>query len=70
MEASDIAMDRDHDIDEGIVAALRRSYGRVAWWIVRFNRAFEPARAAEPSRTELLPRTAVPPRRPLPPRPE
>jgi len=70
MEVSDIAMDREHDIDEGLVAALRRSYGRVAWWIVRFNRAFEPARAAEPPRTDVPSRTAIPPRRLQPPRPE
>ena len=70
MEVSDIAMDREHDIDEGLVAALRRSYGRVAWWIVRFNRAFESARAAEPPRTDVPSRTAIPPRRPQPPRPE
>jgi hypothetical protein len=63
-------MDRQQDIDEGIVPALRRSYGRVAWWIVRLNRVFEPSRAAEPSRTEVPSRTAVPPRRPVPPRPE
>ncbi|MGY3445646.1 MULTISPECIES: hypothetical protein [unclassified Bradyrhizobium] len=63
-------MDRDQDIDEGFGSALRRSYGRLAWWIVRLNRVFEPSRAAEPSRTEVPPRRAVPPRRPHPPRPE
>jgi len=63
-------MDRDEDVDEGMVAALRRSYGRLAWWIVRLNRMFEPSRAAEPPRIYVPPRTAVPPRRPLPPRPE
>ncbi|MBR0895187.1 hypothetical protein JQ616_09540 [Bradyrhizobium tropiciagri] len=63
-------MDRDHDLDEGFGSALRRSYGRLAWWIVRLNRVFEPSRASEPSRTEVPPRRAVPPRRPVPPRPE
>jgi hypothetical protein len=63
-------MDRDHDTDDRIVPTLRRSYARLAWWIVRFNRMFEPSRAAEPTRTYLPPRAAVPPRRPLPPRPE
>lgn len=63
-------MDRQQDIDEGIVPALRRSYGRVAWWIVRLNRVFEPSRAAEPSRTEVPSRASVPPRWPVPPRPE
>lgn len=63
-------MDGDHDIDEGLVPALRRSYGRLAWWIVRLNRVLEPSRGAEPARTDVPPRTAVPPRRPHPPRPE
>ncbi|MGX1107724.1 MULTISPECIES: hypothetical protein [Bradyrhizobium] len=63
-------MDRDQDIDEGFGSALRRSYGQLAWWIVRLNRVLEPSRAAEPPRTQLPPRPAVPPRRPHPPRPE
>ncbi|QOZ26064.1 hypothetical protein XH93_22535 [Bradyrhizobium sp. CCBAU 51753] len=63
-------MDRQNDTDDRIVPALRQRYGRLAWWIVRFNRMFEPSRVAEPTRTYLPPRTAVPPRRPLPPRPE
>jgi hypothetical protein len=63
-------MDQDQDIDEGLVSGLRRSYGRLAWWIVRLNRVLEPSRAAEPPRTQLPSRTAVPPRRPVPPRPE
>ncbi|MGF6308997.1 hypothetical protein ABIB82_002950 [Bradyrhizobium sp. i1.8.4] len=63
-------MDRDQDIDEGLVSALRRSYGRLAWWIVRLNRVLEPSRTAEPPRTQLPSRSAAPPRRPLPPRPE
>ncbi|MGY3482347.1 hypothetical protein ACVW1C_000230 [Bradyrhizobium sp. USDA 4011] len=63
-------MDRDQDIDDGLRSALRRSYGRLAWWIVRLNRVLEPSRAAEPPRTQLPPRAAVPPRRSIPPRPE
>jgi hypothetical protein len=63
-------MDPEHDIDEGIVSALRRSYGRLAWWIVRLNRMIEPSRAAEPPRLHRPPRAAVPPRQLLPPRPE
>ncbi|SEB93642.1 hypothetical protein [Bradyrhizobium erythrophlei] len=63
-------MDRDQDIDGGLGSALRRSYGRFAWWIVRLNRVLEPSRAAEPPRTQLPPRAAVPPRRSIPPRPE
>ncbi|UFX48827.1 hypothetical protein HAP47_0020050 [Bradyrhizobium sp. 41S5] len=57
-------MDRDQDIDEGFGSALRRSYGRLAWWIVRLNRVLEPSRSAEP------PHPAIPPRRSIPPRPE
>ncbi|MGY4570312.1 hypothetical protein GPL21_39255 [Bradyrhizobium pachyrhizi] len=63
-------MDRDQDIDEGFGSTLRRSYGRLAWWIVRLNRVLEPSRAAEPPRALSPPRPAVPPRRPVPPRPE
>ncbi|WP_426443030.1 hypothetical protein [Bradyrhizobium genosp. P] len=63
-------MDPENDIDEGIVPALRRSYGRLAWWIVRLNRMLEPSRVGESPRRHVPPRTAVPPRRPVPPRPE
>ena len=63
-------MDWKDDTAEGIGATLRRSYGRLAWWIVRLNRAFEPSRVAEPPRHDVPPRTVVPPRRPSPPRPE
>ncbi|MBR0872663.1 hypothetical protein JQ633_20035 [Bradyrhizobium tropiciagri] len=63
-------MDWKNDHDEGLVPALRRSYGRLAWWIVRLNRALEPSRMAEPPRTELPPRMLAPSRRPAPPRPE
>ena len=63
-------MDPEHDIDEGIVPALRRSYGRLAWWIVRLNRMLEPSRVAEPPRLTMPPRATVPPRQSLPPRPE
>jgi hypothetical protein len=63
-------MDPEHDIDEGLVPALRRRYGRLAWWIVRLNRMIEPSRVDEASRRHVPPRTAVPPRRPVPPRPE
>ncbi|WGS17258.1 MULTISPECIES: hypothetical protein [unclassified Bradyrhizobium] len=62
-------MDRDEDIDDGVVAALRSSYGRQAWWIVRLNRVLEPSRAAEPTRPDVPPRRAVLPRQPTPPRP-
>ncbi|MFB9264524.1 hypothetical protein ACFFWD_15315 [Bradyrhizobium erythrophlei] len=63
-------MDPQHDIDDSIASALRRSYGRLAWWIVRLNRMFEPSRVDEPSRPHLPPRIAVPPRQPVPPRSE
>ncbi|KWV57444.1 hypothetical protein AS156_39770 [Bradyrhizobium macuxiense] len=63
-------MDREDDIGESVGSALRRSHGRLAWWIVRLNRMFEPSRAAEPTRAHVPPRTAVPPRRSSPPRPE
>ncbi len=63
-------MDQQHDIEDGITSALRRSYGRFAWWIVRLNRMLEPSRIAEPPRSETPPRVAIPPRQPLPPRPE
>jgi hypothetical protein len=63
-------MDPEHDIDEGIVPALRRSYGRLAWWIVRLNRMLEPSRVDESPRRHVPPRIAVPPRLPVPPRPE
>jgi hypothetical protein len=63
-------MDRENDIDESVVVALRRNYGRLAWWIVRLNRMLEPSRVAEPTRPHVPPRTSVPSRRPLPPRPE
>jgi len=63
-------MDPEQDIEDGIASTLRRSYGRLAWWIVRLNRFLEPSRVTEPPRSHLPPRTAVPPRRPTPPRPE
>ncbi|MBR0798094.1 hypothetical protein JQ615_22130 [Bradyrhizobium jicamae] len=63
-------MDPEQDIDERTASALRRSYGRLAWWIVRLNRFLEPARLAEPPRPHLPPRIAMLPRRPTPPRPD
>ncbi|MBR0693473.1 hypothetical protein [Bradyrhizobium lablabi] len=63
-------MDPEHETDEGMVVALRRSYARLAWWIVRLNRMLELPRVAEPPRSQRPPRIAVPPRQPLPPRPE
>ena len=53
-----------------LLQTLRRRYAYLAAWLLRLNRAPEPARLAEPVRPLVPPRTLVPPRQPHPPRPE
>lgn len=48
---------------------LRRSYARLAAWMVRNVRALEPSRLREPIRVEEFARTPLPSRDPLPSRP-
>jgi hypothetical protein len=53
-----------------LLQTLRRRYAYLAAWLLRLNRAPEPARLPEPVRPVIPPRTLVPPRQPHPPRPE
>jgi hypothetical protein len=59
----------DHeDASAWFVPALRRSYARLAAWMVRDNRSPEPSRLPAPTRAERPSRIADKPRRPAPPR--
>jgi hypothetical protein len=55
--------------EETLLQNLQRRYAYLAAWLVRFNRAPEPARLPEPVRLVAAPRVPVPPRQPHPPRP-
>jgi hypothetical protein len=55
--------------EETLLQNLQRRYANLAAWLVRFNRAPEPARLPEPVRLLAPPRMPVPPRQPHPPRP-
>lgn len=55
--------------EETLLQNLQRRYAYLAAWLVRFNRAPEPARLPEPVRLLAPPRTPVPPRQPHPARP-
>jgi len=48
---------------------FRRSYARLAVWMVRNVRGLEPSRLREPIRVEEFARVTVPSRSPLPARP-
>jgi hypothetical protein len=56
------------DASAWFVPALRRSYARLAAWMVRDNRLPEPSRSPAPTRVERPNRTPDKPRRPAPPR--
>lgn len=60
----------DAAAEETLLQTLRRRYAYLAAWLLRLNRAPEPARLPEPVRPVIPPRTLVPPRQPHPPRPE
>jgi hypothetical protein len=55
--------------EETLLQNLQRRYAYLAAWLVRFNRAPEPARLPEPVRLLAPPRMPLPPRQPHPPRP-
>ena len=52
--------------EEGLLQTLRRRYAYLAAWLLRLNRAPEPARRAEPVRSVTPPRMPAPPRQPHP----
>ena len=56
--------------EETLLHTLQRRYAYLAAWLLRLNRAPEPARLPEPVRLLAPPRTPVPPRQPHRPRPE
>lgn len=56
--------------EETLLQNLQRRYAYLAAWLLRFNRAPEPARRPEPVRLLAPPRMPLPPRQPHPPRPE
>lgn len=64
----------EHEFTDGaeatLLQTLRRRYAYLSGWLLRFNRAPEPARLPEPVRPLAPPRTLIPPRQPHPPRPE
>ena len=59
----------DDLIAEPSYGAWRRSLQRVAAWLTRGNRAFEPPRPDAPDRVEQPSRSKEPSRLPIPPRP-
>ena len=56
--------------EETVLQTLRRRYAYLSAWLLRLNRAPEPARRPEPVRPVTPPRMQVQPRQPHPPRPE
>ena len=64
----------EHDFTDTAEATLllmlRQRYAYLAAWLLRLNRAPEPARLPEPARRMAPPRRLVPPRQPHQPRPE
>jgi hypothetical protein len=53
-----------------VLQTLRRRYAYLSAWLLRLNRAPEPARLPEPVRPLVPPRMPARPRQPHPPRPE
>lgn len=64
----------EHDFadaaEETLLQNMQWRYAYLAAWLLRFNRAPEPARLPEPVRLSVPPRMPLPPRQPQPPRPE
>jgi hypothetical protein len=63
MGAGNAAMNREDGLDES-GSALRRNYGRLARWIVGFNRVLEPSRLGNrrwraPNSNTIIPTTPV-----------
>jgi hypothetical protein len=56
--------------EETLLQTLRQRYAYLSAWLLRLNRAPEPARLPEPVRSLGPARTLVPPRQPHPPRPK
>jgi hypothetical protein len=56
--------------EETLLQTLRRRYAYLSAWLLRLNRAPEPARPPDPVRPLAPPRMHIPPRQPQPPRPE
>ena len=54
--------------EETLLQTLQRRYAYLSAWLLRLNRAPEPARLPEPVRSFVPPRMHVAPRQPHPPR--